>query len=283
MRLFRFGPSGSEKPGALDADGIARDLSGAVEDWAGTALSPSRLESIPRLDLSVLPRVPEASRWGPAVVPCKNFVGIGLNYSDHAAEIGAPLPAEPIVFLKSLSSVCGPFDDWIIPRGSTKTDWECELGVVIGLLARGVHEQDAFDHIAGYCVVNDASERQWQLERGGTWDKGKSFDTFGAIGPFLVTKDEISDPQSLRLFTEVDGVRRQDGTTQTMVFSVAQLVAYVSRCITLYPGDIIATGTPPGVGLGMKPEPQYLCAGQKVRLGIQGLGEQVHNTVDAAE
>lgn len=283
MRLFRFGPSGSEKPGALDADGIARDLSGAVEDWAGTALSPSRLESIPRLDLSVLPRVPEASRWGPAVVPCKNFVGIGLNYSDHAAEIGAPLPAEPIVFLKSLSSVCGPFDDWIIPRGSTKTDWECELGVVIGLLARGVHEQDAFDHIAGYCVVNDASERQWQLERGGTWDKGKSFDTFGAIGPFLVTKDEISDPQSLRLFTEVDGVRRQDGTTQTMVFSVAQLVAYVSRCITLYPGDIIATGTPPGVGLGMKPKPQYLCAGQKVRLGIQGLGEQVHNTVDAAE
>lgn len=283
MRLFRFGPSGSEKPGALDVDGVARDLSGAVEDWAGLALSPSGLESIGRLDLRALPRVPEASRWGPAVMPSRNFIGIGLNYSDHAAEIGAPLPAEPIIFLKSLSSICGPFDDWVIPKGSTKTDWECELGVVIGSLARGVDERDAFDYIAGYCVVNDASERHWQLECGGTWDKGKSFDTFGAIGPFLVTKDEIPDPQNLGLFTEVDGVRHQDGTTQTMVFTVAQLLAYVSRCITLYPGDVIATGTPPGVGLGMKPEPRYLRAGQRVRLGVQGLGEQVHETVDAAE
>ena len=253
MKLFRFGPFGSEKPGALDADGVARDLSHVIQDWTGSELSPSGLESIRKVDLGALPQVPP------------------------------PLPSEPVIFLKSLSSVCGPFDDWIIPKGSTKTDWECELGVVIGSLARSVHEQNAFDHIAGYCVVNDASERQWQLERAGTWDKGKSFDTFGAIGPFLVTKDEVVDPQNLRLYTDVDGVRYQDGTTQTMVFTIAQLVAYTSRCITLYPGDVIATGTPSGVGLGIKPQPRYLRAGQRVRLGVQGLGEQVHNTVDAPE
>jgi ureidoglycolate lyase len=283
VKLFRFGPFGSEKPGALDADGVARDLSHVIQDWTGSELSPSGLESIRKVDLGALPQVPEASRWGPAVMPFRNFVGVGLNYHDHAAEIGAPLPSEPVIFLKSLSSVCGPFDDWIIPKGSTKTDWECELGVVIGSLARSVHEQNAFDHIAGYCVVNDASEQQWQLERAGTWDKGKSFDTFGAIGPFLVTKDEVVDPQNLRLYTDVDGVRYQDGTTQTMVFTIAQLVAYTSRCITLYPGDVIATGTPSGVGLGIKPQPRYLRAGQRVRLGVQGLGEQVHNTVDAPE
>lgn len=282
MRLFRFGPVGAERPGALDTDGVARDLSGAVADWAEAVLSPSRLESIRKLDFSKFPRVPEGCRWGPAVVPPKNFVCIGLNYRDHAHEIGARLPTEPIVFLKSLSSVCGPYDDLIIPKGSAKTDWECELGVVVGSLARHIQEDRAFDYIAGYCVINDASERQWQLERGGTWDKGKSFDTFGAIGPLLVTKDEISDPQNLRLFTEVDGIRCQDGTTQTMVFTVVQLLSYVSRCITLYPGDVIATGTPPGVGLGMKPEPRYLRPGQRVRLGVEGLGEQMHNTVDAA-
>lgn len=281
MKLLRYGEPGREKPGLLDASGAIRDLSGIVSDIAGEALSPEGLARIAALDHATLPLVQGAPRLGPAVSPTRNFVCVGLNYADHAAETGSPIPKEPILFLKSLSAVCGPNDDTIIPPGATRMDWEVELGIVIGSVARRVPKARAFEHIAGYTLINDVSEREWQSHRGGTWDKGKGFETFGPIGPWLVTRDEVPDPQAMRMFAEVDGKRYQDGSTQTMIFDVATLIEYVSFCFTLHPGDVIATGTPPGVGLGQKPEPVFLREGQVVRLGIEGLGEQTHRMVSA--
>ena len=279
MKLLRYGPPGQEKPGMLDAAGTIRDLSGVIPDLAGEALSPEGLARLAALDPATLPAVPGSPRLGPPVAGMKNLVCIGLNYADHAAETGSPVPKEPIVFLKSLGALSGPNDDIVIPRGSVKTDWEVELCVIIGTRAKYVPEERALDYVAGYAVGNDVSEREWQAERGMTWDKGKGFDTFGPVGPWLVTKDEVPDPQNLSMFCEVDGVRQQDGSTRTMIFGVKQLIAYVSQCITLHPGDVIFTGTPPGVGLGKKPVPVFLKPGQTVRLGIQGLGEQVQRTV----
>jgi ureidoglycolate lyase len=279
MKLLRHGPPGQEKPGLLDASGTIRDLSGVIPDLAGEALSPAGLAKLAALDPATLPAVPGTPRLGPPVAGMRNLVCIGLNYADHAAETGAPVPKEPIVFLKSLGALNGPNDDVVIPRGSVKTDWECELAVVIGTKAKYVTEDKALDHVAGYAVGNDVSEREWQSERGMTWDKGKGFDTFGPLGPWLVTKDEVPDPQNLSMFCDVDGVRQQDGSTRTMIFGVKQLIAYVSQCITLHPGDVIFTGTPPGVGLGKKPAPVFLKAGQTMRLGIQGLGEQQQRLV----
>jgi len=279
MKLLRYGPAGKEKPGLLDAAGAIRDLSGVIPDLAGEALSPAVLAKIAAVDPSTLPKVDGNPRLGPPVSGMKNLVCIGLNYADHAAETGAPVPKEPIVFLKSLGALGGPNDDVIIPRGSVKTDWECELAVIIGTKAKYVSEANALDHVAGYAVGNDVSEREWQSERGMTWDKGKGFDTFGPLGPWLVTKDEVPDPQNLAMFCDVDGVRQQDGSTRTMIFSVKQIIAYVSQCITLHPGDVIFTGTPPGVGLGKKPVPVFLKTGQTMRLGIQGLGEMAQKTV----
>jgi ureidoglycolate lyase len=279
MKLLRYGPPGQEKPGLLDAAGTIRDLSGAIPDLAGEALSPAGLARLAALDPASLPAVPGTPRLGPPVSGMKNLVCIGLNYADHAAETGAPVPKEPIVFLKSLGALQGPNDDVVIPRDSRKTDWECELAVIIGTKAKYVTEERALDHVAGYAVGNDVSEREWQSERGMTWDKGKGFDTFGPLGPWLVTKDEVPDPQNLAMFCDVDGVRQQDGNTRTMIFGVKQLIAYVSQCITLHPGDVIFTGTPPGVGLGKKPAPVFLKPGQTMRLGIAGLGEQVQRTV----
>ena len=279
MKLLRYGPKGFERPGLLDADGRIRDLSGVVDDIAGEALIPEGLAKLRALDAAALPRIDDAPRIGACVGRVGKFVCIGLNYSDHAAETGAQVPAEPVVFGKWTSAICGPDDDIQIPRGSSKTDWEVELGVVIGRGGRYIDEREALDHVAGYCVVNDVSERAFQLEGTGTWDKGKGCDTFGPIGPWLVTADEVPDPQALRLWLEVDGHRYQDGDTRTMVFGVARLVAYLSRFMSLQPGDVISTGTPPGVGLGQKPEPVYLRAGQTVRLGIDGLGEQRQRVV----
>ena len=273
MKLLRHGPTGSEKPGMLDAAGTVRDLSGIVPDLAGDALSPAGLARLAALDPATLPPVAPGTRLGPPVAGMRNFVCIGLNYADHAAETGAAIPKEPIVFLKSLGAVQGPDDDVVIPKASVKTDWEVELAVIIGTRAKYVAAHDAMDHVAGYALANDVSEREFQSERGGTWDKGKGCDTFGPLGPWLVTKDEVPDPQNLAMWLEVDGKRMQDGSTRTMIFGVQQLVSYVSHFITLHPGDVISTGTPPGVGLGMKP-PVFLRAGQVVRLGIEGLGEQ---------
>ena len=281
MKLLRYGPHGAEKPGLLDQDGRIRDLSGVVDDIAGATLTPEGLQRLRALDPAALPPVEGAPRIGPCVGRVGKFVCIGLNYSDHAAETGAQVPAEPVVFNKWTSAICGPDDDVQIPRGSAKTDWEVELGVVIGRGGRYIDESEALDHVAGYCVVNDVSERAFQLEGTGTWDKGKGCDTFGPVGPWLVTADEVPDPQDLRLWLEVDGHRYQDGNTRTMVFGVAHLVAYLSRFMSLQPGDVISTGTPPGVGLGQKPEPVYLRAGQTVRLGIDGLGEQRQRVVQA--
>lgn len=278
MKLLRYGPPGQEKPGLLDAEGAIRDLSGVVPDLAGEALSPAGLAKLAALDPASLPRVEGSPRLGPPVTGMKNFVCIGLNYADHAAETGAPIPKEPIIFLKSLGALQGPNDDVMIPAGSVKTDWEVELAIIIGSRAKNVSEEAALDHVAGYAVCNDVSEREHQIERGGTWDKGKGHDTFGPLGPWLVTKDEVPDPQDLAMFCEVDGHRYQDGSTRTMIFGVAKLVSYVSHFITLHPGDVISTGTPPGVGLGQKP-PVFLKAGQTMRLSIQGLGEQVQRTV----
>ena len=279
MKLLRYGPPGQEKPGLLDAAGTIRDLSGVIPDLAGDALSPAGLAKLAALDAAALPAVQGSPRIGPPVTGMKNLVCIGLNYADHAAETGAPVPKEPIVFLKSLGALQGPNDDVVIPRDSRKTDWECELAIIIGTRAKYVTEDRALDHVAGYAVGNDVSEREWQSERGMTWDKGKGFDTFGPLGPWLVTRDEVPDPQNLAMFTDVDGVRQQDGNTRTMIFGVKTLIAYVSQCITLHPGDVIFTGTPPGVGLGKKPVPVFLKAGQTMRLGIAGLGEQVQRTV----
>ena len=285
MKLLRHGPRGQERPGVLDADGRVRDLSAVVPDIAGDVLTAAGLARLREIDLSKLPIVPGAPQAGLRLGPCVGAVGkficIGLNYADHAAESGMALPAEPVVFSKWTSAIVGPDDDVEIPRGSTRTDWEVELGVVIGTGGRYIAESDALAHVAGYCVVNDVSEREVQLERGGgQWDKGKGHDTFGPIGPWLVTTDEVPDPQALDLWLEVDGHRFQNGNTRTMVFQVAQLVSHLSRFMSLQPGDIISTGTPPGVGLGQKP-PRYLVAGQVMRLGIQGLGEQRQRTVAA--
>ena len=274
MKLLRYGPPGLEKPGLLDSSGQIRDLSGVISDLAGESLYPDALARLAALNPSSLPRVDAGVRIGPCVAGVGKFICIGLNYSDHAAESGMAVPAEPILFMKATSAICGPNDGIVIPRGSQKTDWEVELGVVIGKPARYVSEADALAHVAGYCVVNDLSERAFQLEGTGQWVKGKSADTFGPIGPWLVTRDEVPDPQNLVLCLEVDGRRYQQGTTQHMIFSVARLVSFISRFMSLHPGDIISTGTPPGIGMGQKPEPIYLRTGNRVRLGIEGLGEQ---------
>ena len=278
MKLVRYGPPGAEKPGLIDTGGALRDLSAHVPDIAGAALSDAALDRLRALDPATLPAVEGAPRLGPCVGGTGKFIGIGLNYSDHAAELGNPVPEEPIVFMKATSSICGPNDDVILPREATQVDWEVELGLVIGTEARYVAEAEALDHVAGYCVINDVSERHFQFHRGGQWVKGKSADTFGPVGPWLVTRDEVPDPQALRLWLEVDGEGQQDGTTATMIFGVAHLVSYLSRFMTLHPGDLIATGTPPGVGQGKTP-PTFLRAGQKMRLGVQGLGEQEQTVV----
>ena len=282
MKLLRYGPAGQEKPGILDAAGAIRDLSGLVPDITGDVLSPAALAKISAVDVNSLPTVAGNPRLGSPVTGMKNLICIGLNYADHAAETGAPIPKEPIVFLKSLNALQGPNDDVVIPRGSVKTDYEVELCIIIGTRAKYVSEDKALDHVAGYAVGNDVSEREWQAERGGAWDKGKGFDTFGPLGPWLVTKDEIPDPQNLAMYCDVDGVREQNGSTKTMIFGVKQIVSYVSQCITLNPGDVIFTGTPPGVGLGKKPVPIFLKAGQTMKLGIAGLGEQTQKLVASA-
>ncbi|WP_322048471.1 ureidoglycolate lyase [Paraburkholderia sp. J67] len=274
MKLLRYGPKGHEKPGLVDAEGRIRALSGAVADIAGDVLSDAGLAQLRTIDPESLPLVEGNPRLGPCVGHIGKMVCIGLNYADHAAESNMPVPAEPVVFNKWTSAICGPDDDIEIPRGSTKIDWEVELGVVIGKYTKNVSEAEALDHVAGYCVVNDVSEREWQLERGGQWDKGKGFDTFGPTGPWLVTRDEVPDPQNLSLWLEVDGHRYQNGNTRTMIFTVAKLVSYLSQCMSLQPGDVISTGTPPGVGMGVKPTPVFLKAGQTVRVGIEGLGVQ---------
>jgi 2-keto-4-pentenoate hydratase/2-oxohepta-3-ene-1,7-dioic acid hydratase in catechol pathway len=279
VKLLRWGEAGAEKPGILDADGTIRSLEGVVPDIAGEVLSDAGLAKLRALDPASLPKVEGAARIGPCVGFVPKFICVGLNYADHAAESGLPVPSEPVLFMKATSAICGPNDAVRIPRGSTKTDWEVELGVVIGKRASYVSEAEALDHVAGYCVVNDVSERHFQIERGGQWVKGKSADTFGPIGPWLVTRDEVPDPQDLAMWLEVDGHRYQDGSTRTMVFGVRHLVHYISQFMTLMPGDIISTGTPPGVGLGQKPEPVYLRPGQVMRLGIQGLGEQRQEVV----
>lgn len=281
MKLLRFGPKGQEKPGLLDQNGKIRDLSSVVDDIAGDTLTDAGLAELRAIDPAALPEVSGETRIGPCVGRVGKFVCIGLNYVDHAAESNLPVPSEPVLFSKWTSAICGPNDDVEIPRESKKTDWEVELGVVIGKHARYVSEADALDYVAGYCVINDVSEREWQFEHGTQWDKGKGFDTFGPIGPWLVTKDEITDPQQLSMWLEVDGHRYQSGSTSTMVFGVAQLVAYLSRTMSLQPGDVISTGTPPGVGMGLKPSPIFLKAGQTMRLGIEGLGEQQQKTVAA--
>jgi ureidoglycolate lyase len=281
MKLLRYGPKGQEKPGLLDAQGKIRDLSKAVPDIDGAALSDAALAKLRALDPASLPVVEGNPRIGACVGKIGKFICIGLNYADHAAESNLPVPAEPVIFNKWTSAICGPNDDVEIPRGSKKTDWEVELGVVIGKPAKYIDEANALDYVAGYCVINDVSEREWQIERGGTWDKGKGFDTFGPIGPWVVTRDEVADPQNLGLWLEVDGHRYQNGNTRTMVFSVAKLVSYVSQCMSLQPGDVISTGTPPGVGMGVKPNPVYLKPGQTIRLGIEGLGEQTQKTYAA--
>jgi 2-keto-4-pentenoate hydratase/2-oxohepta-3-ene-1,7-dioic acid hydratase in catechol pathway len=277
MKLLRYGNPGQEKPGLLH-DGQIRDLSGHISDIAGDVLLPAGLDRLRALDPASLPLVPGSPRLGACVGRVGKFLCIGLNYSDHAAESGMAVPTEPIVFMKASSAIVGPNDDIEIPKGSAKTDWEVELGVVIGRTAKHVSEADALSHVAGYCVVHDVSERAFQLERAGQWVKGKSCDTFGPIGPWLVTSDEVPDPQNLPLWLEVDGKRYQNGTTKTMVFGVARLVSYLSDFMSLLPGDIISTGTPPGVGMGQKP-PIFLRAGQRIRLGVEGLGEQQQRTV----
>jgi len=279
MKLLRYGPPGAEKPGLLDGEGGLRDLSAEVADIAGEALTPAGIARLRGLDPRTLPRVGGSPRLGPCVSGVGKFMAIGLNYADHAAEAGMAPPAEPVLFSKYPSAMCGPNDEVVIPRGSAKTDWEVELGVVIGLPGKHIPESDALAHVAGYCVVNDVSERSLQLEGTGQWVKGKSCDTFAPTGPWLVTVDEVPDPQNLRLWLEVDGHRYQDGSTATMIFGVARLISYLSGLFTLHPGDIISTGTPPGVGMGVKPAPVYLRPGQVMRLGVEGLGEQRLRTV----
>ncbi len=278
MKLIRFGEPGAEKPGLIDDEGIARDLTGVVPDIAGAVLSDAGLAALRAIDPSGLPRVPEGARLGPCVGGTGKLVCIGLNYSDHAAESGMEVPKEPIIFMKATSAICGPNDPIIIPRGSEKTDWEVELAVIIGTRAKYVSEADALSHVAGYAVANDVSERAFQMERSGQWTKGKSCDNFGQTGPWLVTRDAVADPQDLRMWLTLNGKTMQDGSTRTMVFGVAHLVSYLSQFMTLHPGDIISTGTPPGVGLGQKP-PLYLKPGDVVELGIEGLGTQRQDVI----
>jgi 2,4-didehydro-3-deoxy-L-rhamnonate hydrolase len=279
MKLMRYGPKGAERPALVDAAGQPRDLSGVLADISAAMLSPQELDRLRALDASKLPLVVAPGRIAPPWSGMGKFICVGLNYADHAAESGSPVPTEPVLFMKTTSALMGCNDAVVLPQGSVKSDWEVELGVVIGSKARYVAEADALKHVAGYCVVNDLSEREYQLERGGTWDKGKGCDTFGPVGPWLVTADEVADPQALSMWLDLNGRRFQNGSTRTMVFGVAHLVSYISRFMTLYPGDLISTGTPPGVGLGQKP-PLYLKAGDEMRLGIAGLGEQ-HQRVHA--
>ena len=276
MKLMRYGAKGFEKPAMVDAQGRVRDLSGMVADISGSVLSPAGLQELAAIDAARLPVVATPGRIAPPFVGMGKFVCVGLNYADHAAESGMQVPAEPVLFMKATSAVIGCNDPVVLPQASVKSDWEVELGVVIGTTARYVSEAMALQYVAGYCVVNDLSEREFQMERGGQWDKGKCCDTFGPIGPWLVTTDEVPDPQSLAMWLEVNGHRFQKGNTRTMVFGVAHLVSYISRFMTLYPGDIISTGTPPGVGMGQKPMPVYLKPGDIIRLSIEGLGEQCH-------
>ena len=274
MKLLRHGPKGHEKPAMLDSLGQVRDLSGVIADLHADRLTPDGLAVLRALDPARLPLVAQPGRIAPPWTGMGKFICVGLNYADHAAESGLPVPAEPVLFTKHTSTVIGCNDPVVLPQGSVKGDWEVELGVVIGRMARYVSEAQALDFVAGYCVVNDVSEREYQLERGGTWDKGKGCDTFGPVGPWLVTADEVADPQQLAMWLDVNGQRMQTGNTRTMVFGVAQLVSYISRFTTLYPGDLISTGTPPGVGMGRKPEPVFLKASDKMKVGIESLGEQ---------
>src|SRR6201997_3895335 len=281
MKLLRYGEPGAERPALLDSNGELRELYSVIPDISGDALSPASLDRLREIDPATLPIVHGVRRIAPCVADVGKFICIGLNYSDHAAESGMAVPREPIVFMKATSAICGPNDDVVIPRGSEKTDWEVELGVVIGKPAKYVTQTEALSHVAGYCVINDLSERAFQLEGTGQWVKGKSADTFGPIGPWLVTAEEVPDPQALQLWLEVDGKRYQNGSTATMVFGVAHLISYLSRFMSLQPGDIISTGTPPGVGLGQKP-PVYLRPGNVIRLGVEGLGEQRQTVVPSS-
>ncbi|MFM0500744.1 fumarylacetoacetate hydrolase family protein [Paraburkholderia caffeinilytica] len=281
MKLLRYGPAGGERPGMIDIHGQLRDLSAHIQDLNGSVLAPASLAALAALDPASLPVVDGSPRLGACVGQVGKMICVGLNYSDHAAESGMAVPNEPVLFFKATSAICGPNDAVEIPPGAQKVDWEVELGVVIGTAARYVSKADALNHVAGYCVVNDVSERAYQLERGGQWDKGKGCDTFGPLGPWLVTRDEVPDAQALDMWLEVDGVRRQNGSTKTMIFDVPTLVSYISQFMSLQPGDVISTGTPPGVGMGQKPAPIYLREGQVMRLGISGLGEQRQVTIAA--
>jgi 2-keto-4-pentenoate hydratase/2-oxohepta-3-ene-1,7-dioic acid hydratase in catechol pathway len=279
MKIVRFGDAGHEQPGFIDSTGTLRNLSGVIDDWSGARLGPGELERIAHLADNRYPAVDAGTRLGIPLAAVGKVIAIGLNYKDHAEEAKLPIPSEPVIFCKATSSLSGPNDSVVLPRGSRKSDWEVELGVVIGTTSRYVEESEALSHVAGYCLVNDLSEREFQLERGGTWDKGKGCDTFGPIGPWCVTSDEIKDPQDIDLWLEVNGIRRQDGTTRNMIFSVAKLVAYTSCFMTLEPGDIVTTGTPKGVGMGMKPTPMFLKAGDRIRLGSSKLGIQEYSVM----
>jgi len=280
MKLLRYGPKGAEKPGLLDRNNQIRDLSSIIPDLTGDTVDPGTIARLSALDTDTLPPVEGTPRIGPCIGNVGKLVCIGLNYSDHAKETGSPIPSEPIVFMKATSSINGPDDDIELIRGSVKTDWEVELGFVIGRETKYVTEAQALDHVAGYCIVTDVSEREWQIERQGNWSKGKSGDTYGPIGPWLVTPDEVGDPQSLGLWLDVNGTRHQDGNTNTMIFPVSKIIAYLSECMSLQPGDVIATGTPPGVGMGMKPQ-VFLRAGDAMRVSVEGLGIQTQRIVDA--
>ncbi len=280
MKLLRYGPKGAEKPGLLDANNQIRDLSSIIPDLTGDTVDPGTMARLSALDTDTLPPVEGTPRIGPCIGNVGKLVCIGLNYSDHAKETGSPIPSEPIVFMKATSSINGPDDDIELIRNSVKTDWEVELGFVIGRETKYVTEAQALDHVAGYCIVTDVSEREWQIERQGNWSKGKSGDTYGPIGPWLVTPDEVGDPQSLGLWLDVNGTRYQDGNTNTMIFPVSKIISYLSECMSLQPGDVIATGTPPGVGMGMKPQ-VFLRAGDTMRVGVEGLGVQAQRIVDA--
>lgn len=280
MKLLRYGPKGAEKPGLLDANNQIRDLSSIIPDLTGDTVDPGTMARLSALDTDTLPPVEGTPRIGPCIGNVGKFVCIGLNYSDHAKETGSSIPSEPIVFMKATSSINGPDDDIELIRDSVKTDWEVELGFVIGRETKYVTEAQALDHVAGYCIVTDVSEREWQIERQGNWSKGKSGDTYGPIGPWLVTPDEVGDPQSLGLWLDVNGTRYQDGNTNTMIFPVSKIISYLSECMSLQPGDVIATGTPPGVGMGMKPQ-VFLRAGDTMRVGVEGLGVQAQRIVDA--
>jgi 2,4-diketo-3-deoxy-L-fuconate hydrolase len=279
MKLLRYGPAGREQPGILDAQGQIRALAGRYSDIGAEQLAPASLKALAAIDPATLPLVPGSPRLGLPCVGTRKFIAIGLNYADHAAESNLPIPSEPVIFTKAVSCLQGPNDAVMLPKDSKKTDWEVELGVVIGTTARYVEESAALEHVAGYVLVNDVSEREYQMDRGGTWDKGKGCDTFGPVGPWLVTRDEVGDVQNLGMWLDVNGQRMQTGSTKTMIFGVATLVSYISRFLTLEPGDIITTGTPPGVGLGKKPQPIYLKAGDTVRLGIEKLGEQQQQVI----